>query len=106
MHAHTPQNNISLEDTEILTTDPRWFERGISSSCAPLPTMGWRSLQTLTSYLKCASRRGGGGGGDLLSVNSCKLYVRVVSELKASYKVSLIRYPKFNIFFHVCVNCY
>ena len=31
MHEHTPENNMSLEDTEILTTDLRWYERGIYS---------------------------------------------------------------------------
>ena len=28
LHAHTPPHSISLEDTNILTTDSRWFERG------------------------------------------------------------------------------
>ena len=48
-----PQHSVELENTEILTTEPRWFERGVKEDTVKEPwtlawtKMGWGAICTL-----------------------------------------------------------
>ena len=54
IHFDHPQHSVELENTEVLTTEPTWFERGVKEaiyyqSPQPKPQQRWREVQFITS---------------------------------------------------------
>ena len=39
IHVNHPQHSVELENTEVLTTEPRWFERGVKEAIYINPSL-------------------------------------------------------------------
>ena len=81
IHLEQPEHSVELENTEILTTESRWFERGgegshLYKSFEPKPQQRrWKFLppvrvnNIIKKRMKAnRPKNGGGGGGQLISI--------------------------------------
>ena len=54
IHVDHPQHFVELENNEVITTEPRWFERRVKEAIyiralKPKPHQRWREVQFTTS---------------------------------------------------------
>ena len=81
IHVDHPQHSVELENTEVLTTEPRWFERGVKEAIyirALNPSLNkdgerynllpvWDNI--IKKKVKADRPRSGGGGGLVITVS-------------------------------------